>query len=149
MNNLHVTLTTFRHETRIIKQIRSVMSANIFNKTFVVARFDSSLDPTGLLQENVEITRLKLLCNRIGMYWFIKVFSYFELFFRVLTTYRSLEISVITIHSVRLLIFGVIWKYFFNAKLVYDAHELETEVDNLTLLPKFFYKVITQKENYC
>ena len=55
------------------------------------------------------------------------------------------KIGVINVHALALLPIGVILKLLFNAKLIYDAHELETEVENLGGLKKTLCKFLEKR----
>ena len=49
---------------------------------------------------------------------------------------------MINIHAIALLPFGVLLKYFYNARLVYDTHELETETNGSNGIRKKLSKLI-------
>src|SRR5690606_29052144 len=55
--------------------------------------------------------------------------KYLEYCWRVFFFYRKKNIKVVNVHSLGLLPLGYVLKKLYKAKLVYDAHELETETN--------------------
>ena len=49
----------------------------------------------------------------------------------ILYKYRKKNIEVVNVHTLGLLPIGVLCKIFFRAKLIYDAHEYETQTQGL------------------
>src|SRR6185437_3452122 len=65
-----------------------------------------------------------------------KLLSLVQMLFKQINICRIYKPACINAHSVGLLPFCSIYKILFNCKLIYDAHELETEVDGLTTFKK-------------
>lgn len=73
------------------------------------------------------------------------IFKYLQMifvFFKIYLKFKDKNISIITIHNLYSLPAGALFKRLFNAKLVYDAHELETERNGLLGLEKILCKWI-------
>jgi glycosyltransferase involved in cell wall biosynthesis len=72
----------------------------------------------------------------------IQIFKYIEFTIRVAFYYRNQDIGMINIHSLALLPLGCLLKFFYGAKLIYDAHELETETNGARGLRKKLAKIV-------
>jgi len=68
--------------------------------------------------------------------------KYLEFVYRITLFYRKKDIQMVNIHSVAFLPFGVLLKYFYNARLIYDTHELETETNGSNGIRKKLSKLI-------
>jgi glycosyltransferase involved in cell wall biosynthesis len=62
----------------------------------------------------------------------VQAIKYLEYCIRVYLYYRYNEIKCINIHSLGLLPLGIALKRIWHVPLIYDAHELETEVNGVT-----------------
>jgi glycosyltransferase involved in cell wall biosynthesis len=129
MNNLHVSLTEFRNESRVLKEAHSIMSLGRFDNVFVAALYADGLPEHECYGEGVEAKRFKLKTRSLRKDLFTQVFKYLEFSFRVGSYYRSKDIDMINIHALSLLPLGYILKILYGAKLIYDTHELETETN--------------------
>ena len=56
--------------------------------------------------------------------------------------FRNKNVKTISIHNLKLMPIGVILKFFFKAKVIYEPHELETETLHKRKLKKFISKII-------
>jgi glycosyltransferase involved in cell wall biosynthesis len=72
----------------------------------------------------------------------VQFLKYLEFVLGVLKRYRGNDVGVVVVHSLGLLPLGLLCKKLFRAKLVYDAHELETEVHGLKGLRKKLSKLV-------
>lgn len=127
MNNLHISLTDFKNESRVLKETESMLNYNIVNKVYIASIHSEGLDEYKIYSDNLELKRFKLITKKAGKNIFIQSFKYLEFFIRLMLFYKNKDIKIINIHSVSLLPLGVLLKYIYSAKLVYDTHELETE----------------------
>jgi glycosyltransferase involved in cell wall biosynthesis len=142
MNNLHISLTDFTHESRVLKIIRSLSSAELVDKAFVAALHPPGLPEDEILKPDIEIKRFRLHSRNLSKVFFIQLFKYFEFAYRVYKHYRDKEIGMINIHSLALLPLGVFLKKKYRAELIYDTHELETETEGLFGMRKLFSKIV-------
>jgi len=130
MNNLHISLTEFCNESRVLKQTRSIIDHNIANKVYVAALHNDSLSEEEMIYYNIELKRFKLSTRKFAKSLLIQLLKYVEFVIRVTGYYRKKGISMVNVHSLALLPLGVLLKYWYGAKLIYDTHELETETNN-------------------
>ena len=84
-----------------------------------------------------------LIKDRVGkVNILIKILNILLFGLRVIKLARNKNIKIVNVHSIGLLPFGVLIKWLCGAKLIYDAHELETETLHKTGLVKLIAKVM-------
>lgn len=149
MNNLHISLTEFRNESRVLKETSSILNHNIASKVYIASLHADDLEEEKLYNDNIILNRFKLSSRKFSKNLFVQVLKYFEFIYRVTIFYRKKDIKMVNIHTIALLPFGVFLKYLFKAKLVYDTHELETETNDgnglRKKLAKFVEKTLIKK----
>lgn len=149
MNNLHISLTEFRNESRVLKETNSILNHNIASKVYIASLHADDLEEEKIYKDNLILNRFKLSSRKLSKNLFVQVLKYFEFIYRVTLFYRKKEIKMINIHAIALLPFGIFLKYLFKAKLVYDTHELETETNGSKglrkKLAKFMEKSLIKK----
>ncbi|HAT38334.1 MAG TPA: glycosyl transferase family 1 [Gemmatimonadetes bacterium] len=141
--NLHVSLTSFENESRILKESSSLIDAGFVDRVRVTALGD------GKLNEYVDFDngrssawRIELRSRKWPRNLLFQGAKYFEYAARVLSHGRDIQATVITIHSLALLPLGVVAKWLLKARLVYDCHELETETFGLTGLRQNLSRIV-------
>lgn len=127
MNNLHISLTEFRNESRVLKETNSILNNKIASKVYIASLHSDDLEEERIYSDNLILNRFKLKSRNLSKNLFVQVLKYLEFLYRITFFYRKKNIKMVNIHSIALLPFGVFLKYFYRAKLVYDTHELETE----------------------
>lgn len=142
MNNLHISLTEFRNESRVLKETSSILNHNIASKVYIASLHADDLEEEKLYNDNIILNRFKLSSRKLSKNLFVQVLKYFEFMYRVTFFYRKKDIKMINIHAIALLPFGVFLKYFYKSKLVYDTHELETETNDGNGLRKKLAKFV-------
>ncbi len=145
MNNLHISLTNVKNESRLFKETNSLVSHNIVDKVFIVGLWEEGL----ALEEDIDvkrvINRLALKSRKWPKNLISQIFKYIEFSFVILWKYRKKNIRLITIHSLGLLPLGVLCKVVYGANLIYDAHEYETERQGLSGIRKRLSKILEKK----
>lgn len=126
--NLHIYPSSFKHETRILKETKSLVCAGLFDKIFIAAIWDNGLKEQERLDDIREVWRIRLKTRRFpdGSIW--KIFKFTEWHLKIFFRFKKEHIAVVNCHSLSALPVGVLFRLFIKSKLVYDAHELETEV---------------------
>ena len=130
--NLHIYPSCFIHESRILKETKSLANARLFSRIFIGAIYCDGLKEHEKLDGIRELWRVPIRMNggREGSLW--KVFKIIEWSIRIFHRYRKERIEVIHCHGLATLPVGVLFRWFVGSKLVYDAHELETEREGMT-----------------
>lgn len=126
----------FTHDSRVIKESQSLYEHG-YDVT-VIALFSEGLKRVEYCN-GVKVDRISLfLNNKVNK--LLGFFSYFE--FSIRTAWCVRSSNYIHCHDIATLLGGVVSKFFLNrkAKLVYDAHEYETEVEWIKGWEKLFNK---------
>lgn len=146
MNNLHISLTEFRNESRVLKEVRSLIISDIFPEIHIASLWDVDLAEQEKIDHNIKLKRFRLSSRKYSKNLPFQMVKYIEFCYKVFKNYRKKNIKVVNIHALGLLPLGVLLKYAYGAKLIYDAHELETEVHGLKglrkKLSKFLEKIL-------
>ncbi len=142
MNNLHISLTEFRNESRVLKETNSILNHNIASKVYIASLHNDDLEEEIIYNDKLILNRFKLNTRKMNKNLFVQVFKYLEFIYRVSLFYRKKNIKMVNIHSIALLPLGVFLKYYYKAILVYDTHELETETNGSYGIRKKLAKMI-------
>ena len=129
MNNLHISLTELRNESRLLKQASSLVYSGIAKNVDIAALYADELQRTQEYAPEIICTRFELSSRSWSKSFLSQVFKYFEFCWCVYRFYKNKNIKIINIHALGLLPLGVFLKWAYKAKLVYDTHELETETN--------------------
>ena len=117
-----IVLNNFLHDSRVLKECLSLQKAGYAVQ--VVALHEGDLAEYEEVQ-GVPVHRVKLSTRSWSKNRAVQLLKFFELLYRVIKDYRHYDI--IHCNDVSPLPIGVFIKTFFNrnAKVIYDAHELE------------------------
>jgi glycosyltransferase involved in cell wall biosynthesis len=148
MRILHITHTDIRFDNRIIKEITALSdsSENVVYGIGIVRDEGSALNK--LSKINAEIISLKLFSDNFNFLpkSLKHLFKFLELFIRILILNAKVKPDVIHCHDTLVLPIGFFIKFFLGKKLVYDAHELESNKNGQT---KFLSKMTLLIEKLC
>lgn len=152
MNNLHISLTEFRNESRVIKETTSIASSNMFNNVYIAALHSADLLQQEEIDQKIILNRFRLASRKIGKNLPAQLLKFLEYIIRICLFYREKQIGMVNVHALGLLPLGVLLKYSYNAKLIYDTHELETETNGLggmrKKLAKWIERFLINKVDY-
>lgn len=129
--NLHISMTPFQNETRLMKEARSLLADGIADRVDVVALADGPRDEAGEIAPNFGYRRLALRSRKLPKSLLFQLIKYLEFAWRTVWFCRGRDVTIVNCHALASLPIGVAIKWLFGAKLVYDAHELETEKNGL------------------
>lgn len=132
MIHLHVTVSAFRHETRVIKEASSALKSGLATRVLVTAIADGGSPEFEHLNSRCTVWRIRLRSKAWRGYLPIQLLKYAELAARVAGYAKANRVQAITVHRLALLPLGVLVSVICRAKLIYDCHELETETFGLT-----------------
>jgi glycosyltransferase involved in cell wall biosynthesis len=150
MNNLHISLTNLKNESRILKETNTLIQNNIFDTIYIVGICDDNLENTQAIDKRREMNRISLKSRKLPKNLFFQLIKYMEYSAVVLTKYKNKDIQVVNIHTLGLLPIGVLYKLFYSTKLIYDAHEYETQTQGLKGIRKKLSMVLEKLLiNYC
>jgi glycosyltransferase involved in cell wall biosynthesis len=125
--NLHIYPSPYKFETRINKEVNSIIDMDLADEIIIVGTWASGLQEVQQQSDKIQIRRIKTFVNTFNNNLFIKIVS--TLFFNIKTffEFRNNKFTYINCHSLWVLPLCVALKKTTSAKLIYDAHELETE----------------------
>ena len=130
-NNLHLVFNSFNYKSRVLKETKSLIDSGLVDHIYIAAFYQDGLLEHEELDGNRSIWRMRLKSRSLPKLMFFRMFKYIEYCIKTLIYAAMKNIKIITIHCLALLPFGVFLKIIFNVSLVYDAHELETEINGL------------------
>lgn len=142
MNNLHISLTEFRNESRVLRETESLCKLNKIDHIYIAALHADDLEIEECISSQISLKRFALRTRGLNKGLFGQASKYLEFFFRVLFFYRKNEIGIVNVHALSLLPMGCLLKIIYSAKLIYDAHELETETNDLHGFRKRLSKLV-------
>lgn len=124
---LHLSHTDIRTDSRILKELNSLSETNIYSIHAIgVSAIDEA--PPAKYNEDVQIQTLNLFSSKKK--WNPRILRHLitliELFFRMTGRGRKISPDVVHCHDTLVLPIGFLLKVFTGCKLVYDAHELES-----------------------
>lgn len=129
--NIQLSLTPCTHETRLLKQVYSIQKTGLFSKILIFALQKDHLVEYQKIEDFGEIWRVPLITPKFTSNLFFQMMKYLEWTTRVLLRASKEPVQVVQCHSIATLPVGILIKILFGARLVYDAHELETETYGL------------------
>jgi len=128
-NSLHISLTEFRNESRVLKEASSLVHNCVVDTVYIAALHAPGLSEDQDYGSHIHVHRFMLLTREYGKNLFIQIVKYLEYCLRVFLSYRKNRIQFVNVHSLGLLPLGWLLKVVHGAYLIYDAHELETETN--------------------
>ncbi|QKE28147.1 glycosyltransferase, family 1 [Arcobacter acticola] len=139
---ISIVLNNFKNDSRVLKENISLQKAGY--EVQVVALHEEPLKEFEEVQ-NILVHRVKLKSRGWSKHKLVQLLKYFEFIYRVVKQYKNSDI--IHCNDLNSLPIGVIIKKFFNrdVKIVYDAHEYETELNGLKGIQKKLVKWLEKK----
>lgn len=139
--NLHVYPSNFKHETRILKETKSLVDSGMVNKVFIAALWEKGDKEHEQLDDKREVWRitLKTKCFPNESLW--EALKFVEWSLKIFSGLKKRNINVVHCHHLLTLPIGALFKTFRKAKIIYDAHELETERNEWSGIKKAIAKI--------
>lgn len=125
--NIHVYPSNLTNESRIFKIAGSITTLGIFKQVTVIGKYEEQLKEVESLSDQVKLVRVRPWLGQLRGTLFrpLKVLSWY---LKSLLYIAKSRPTCINAHSLPVLPLCVVAKLFTGAFLVYDTHELETEV---------------------
>jgi glycosyltransferase involved in cell wall biosynthesis len=125
--NLHLYPSNFKHESRILKETRSLVDKGVFDKIFIVALLENGVEEHENLDDKREVWRVPLKTAWMSERTLPKIIKHFEWMLKIFYRFRKQTIKCVNCHNLSSLPIGILFKTFCKSKVVYDTHEMETE----------------------
>jgi glycosyltransferase involved in cell wall biosynthesis len=137
---LSIVLNNFKNDSRVLKECMSLQKAEYTVK--VIALHDDSELPEFDDVQEISVHRIRLKTKRWSKNQLIQLLKYLEFIYRAVKQYKN-QCDILHCNDLNALPVGVIIKKFYNGnvKIVYDAHEYETEINGLTGFRKKLVKI--------
>ena len=140
MNNIHLYPSSFENESRIEKQVSSLSNAGLFDSICLIGCGKSKPSSRVGGPQNIKLYLIKKENKKPGIH--SKIVVFFHYYLGVMRITRKWKIACINCHSLSALPLGYMLKLLHGSKLIYDAHELETETNGTSGVRKIFAKLI-------
>jgi glycosyltransferase involved in cell wall biosynthesis len=124
--NLHIVRNGVLHDSRVLKETQTLSDSDLVNEV-EIAGFSQPGLPERQDLDHRRVWRVSLKSRSLPKNLLSQSLKYAEWRYRVVDAYRRSPLKVIHCHDLEPLPIGVRLKQLTGAKLVYDAHELETE----------------------
>jgi hypothetical protein len=139
--NLHVYPSTFKNESRILKETKSLLDLKLVDDILLVGIWKEGFEFEEKIDAHRRIIRIKVpVVSKIGILNFF--INYFLFQILVIRKFRKFDFDLINCHSLSVLGIGMYFKIFRKTPLIYDAHELETEVEGAKGIKKTIGKFL-------
>lgn len=139
---MHIYPSSFKHESRILKETKSLADSGVVDKIFIAAIWESGVREHEQLDNKREVWRIPLKTENLpeGTIW--KILKFIEWYLKIFFKFKKENIKIVNCHILSVLPLGILFKWFAKSKLVYDTHELETEVVGAVGIRKVISKVV-------
>ena len=129
--NIHIYQSVMTHESRIFKTSKTVCEK--FDKIILLGLGNNNCPITENYFSNIKISRSPYLIN--------KAVSFLVYYFWIIIQILKYKPKVLTIHSLELLPCSIVGKLI-SSKIIFDAHELETEKNGMGKMRKNFSRLV-------
>lgn len=147
--NIHLSSSSLRNTTRLFKEALELQDSKIIDNIILIGVWEKGMPTVEKFTDSICLVRVKLIkdCFKPShLLWKLLVLiSLFQFRIKIFQIIRTNRPYLVNCHHVGLLETAAVAKFFFHFKLVYDAHELETEVDGLTKVRKRYLKWIERR----
>jgi glycosyltransferase involved in cell wall biosynthesis len=137
--NLHLTLTRFEFESRVLKETESILKHNIYDRVRILALGDYEIKSRQRLGPKRFLHRLRLSTRALPKDIISQSIKFLE--FWMLALLYTKHVKAVNCHSLATLPVGATIKFLTGAHLIYDPHELETEASGLKGVRKQLSKI--------
>jgi glycosyltransferase involved in cell wall biosynthesis len=130
--NLHIVLNTFSNDARVEKETETLANLPFVENVEIVALWEAGLPQTEVIGARRHVSRIRLRSRRLPKDLLSQTIKYGEFIWRVVRSPAFRNVEVTHCHDLNTLPIGVLLKTLRGSRVVYDAHELETERHGMT-----------------
>ncbi len=141
-DNLHIYPSTFKHETRMLKETRTLAESGQFRTIHIAAIWAEGLPEEESIDPKRTVWRARMGIKSLIPGTLGKALGFIEWGSRILWKHKSSKIGVVSCHCLAVLPIGIVFKIFKRSRIVYEAHELETERHGWSSVVKKIAKVL-------
>lgn len=125
--NIHIYPSIFKHESRMLKIVRSLRRCSVFQRILVIALWKEGLPRHEVVDEGIEVLRVAPVFGGAMQGTLGKVVKVVGWYLGVLVALRGKKVECFNCHSSPVLPLSVLIKWWKRCVLVYEPHELESE----------------------
>ncbi len=140
--NLHIYPSFFTNESRILRETETLISHHLFDEIVLIGFWKAGLPKREALSTSIEVVRITTHLGKNLNFKWLNLFSFFIFYIKVLGVILKHRPVLINAHSLTVLPICVFSKWLLGSKLIYDAHELETETNDSKGIRKKAAKII-------
>ena len=136
LNILHLSQTDIKSDSRILKEMQSISKSNLtLNVYGIGVKMDVGTANTKEL-DGIKINSIVLKSRQLKNFpkSIIHILSVFEIMVKMFFKALKVKPKIIHCHDTPVLPLGIILKLFTGSKIIYDAHELESNRNGLPKL---------------
>jgi len=130
--NLHIYASAFNFDSRLIKETKSIISLGLADEIVIASRWEKGLKKHEEIDRERSVRRFPLWAQKLRKSDLSDGLKYIEFNVKIVFSFLFKKIDIINCHSLVVLPIGVFFKIFKKNKLIYDAHELETERNGMS-----------------
>ncbi|MBS7828738.1 glycosyltransferase [Wohlfahrtiimonas chitiniclastica] len=142
MHNIHINMNEFTNASRVLKQTQSLISSKTVESISILALGSTKLPIHEEISDNIKLYRIPLLTRNLPKNLFFQSFKYIEFFIKAIFILIKQKPAIVNAHALSVLPIAILYKILFAKKVVYDAHELETEQTSGNSVKKRFSKYL-------
>lgn len=124
---LHIVRNPVTHDSRVLKETRSIHEGGLFGHVEIAGFMEPGHSVSERLEDGRTIWRASLRTRGLPKGLVSQSVKYAEWYARIVRRYRHQPLHAIHCHDLEPLPIAVRLKRLTGAKIIYDAHELETE----------------------
>jgi glycosyltransferase involved in cell wall biosynthesis len=124
---LHIVRNPVTHDSRVLKETKSIQDGGLFGQVEIAGFMEPGHSESEALGDGRTIWRAALRTRNLPKDLVSQAIKYAEWYRQLVRRYRTTPLQVIHCHDLGPLPIAVRLKRLTGAKLIYDAHELETE----------------------
>lgn len=141
LSALHAYPSAFTHESRILKETRSLCESGLFSRIVVGAVWDEGLAEHETIDAHRSVWRVRLVARRVPSV-LGKILRFIEWYARLLLHFKEAPPDFVNCHSLSVLPLGMLFRLAFGSRIIYDTHELETETQATVGIRKMLSKLV-------
>lgn len=138
--NLHFYPSSIKNESRIFKETETLSGSELIKKIVIVGIKEKNTEQEEKIDKKRKIYRISLITNFLPNNHIFKTLKYGEWILKTFFKFRKSFPIVVNCHSLSTLPLGILFKTFAKSKIIYDAHELETETSRTIGIKKILAK---------
>lgn len=111
----------------MLRETRSILDAGLVDKIVILATHEAGFEHQEKIDEHRAVIRIPLFFSRFSKNLLTEALTYVELLLRSVWLLRRSRVSHVNAHSLSVLPTAFVFRLLKRSKIIYDAHELETE----------------------